>query len=149
MGLVFNSRLWVLLSVLNRHPSHHYFSYFFCLLCIAYACMYGYITSIVSGRVLFFVITCERVGTMDWMCFPWQPPGPRHEGSAVPGRVEKCRSPTTTTTTFHIWWSLARFTCNLRTNVWKRLNQIIFSTALNFFKMCRQCKPRHDMLKHR
>jgi len=27
-GLVFNSRLWVLLSMFIRHPSHHYFSYF-------------------------------------------------------------------------------------------------------------------------
>jgi len=24
-GFVFNSRLWVLLSMLSRHPSHHYF----------------------------------------------------------------------------------------------------------------------------
>jgi len=36
-GLVFNSRLWILLSLLVSHPSRHYFSYFSCLLCI---CMY-------------------------------------------------------------------------------------------------------------
>ena len=47
-GLVFNSWRWVLLSMLIRHPSYHYFSYFFCLLCIVYACMYGYINSIVG-----------------------------------------------------------------------------------------------------
>ena len=37
MGLVFTSRLWILLSLLVSHPSRHYFSYFFCLL---YMCMY-------------------------------------------------------------------------------------------------------------
>jgi len=26
-GLVFNSRLWILLSLLVSHPSRHYFSY--------------------------------------------------------------------------------------------------------------------------
>jgi len=36
-GLVFNSRLWILLSLLVSHPSRRYFSYFFCLL---YICMY-------------------------------------------------------------------------------------------------------------
>jgi len=25
-----------------------------------------------SGKVLFFIFTCETVGTLDWMCFPWQ-----------------------------------------------------------------------------
>jgi len=37
-----------LVSVLVLHLSHHYFSYFFCLLCIAYAIMYGYINIIVG-----------------------------------------------------------------------------------------------------
>ena len=40
--------LWVWLSMLIRHPSHHYFSYFFYLLFIAHACIYGYINSIVG-----------------------------------------------------------------------------------------------------
>jgi len=47
-GLDFNSQLWVLLSMIIRYPPHHYFSYLYCLLCIAYACMYGYINSIVG-----------------------------------------------------------------------------------------------------
>ena len=34
--------------MLIRYPSHHYFSYFYCLLCIAYACIYGYINSIIG-----------------------------------------------------------------------------------------------------
>jgi len=41
-------------------------------------CMYGYTNSIVGkGQAmvqqesLFFVITCETVGTVDWMCFLW------------------------------------------------------------------------------
>jgi len=34
--------------MLIRHPSHHYFSYFYCLLCTAYACMYDYINSIIG-----------------------------------------------------------------------------------------------------
>jgi len=34
--------------MLIRYPSHHYFSYFYCLLCIAYVCIYGYIYSIVG-----------------------------------------------------------------------------------------------------
>ena len=38
-GLVFNSRLWILLSLLVSHPSRHYFSYFSAFL--TYACMYG------------------------------------------------------------------------------------------------------------
>jgi len=42
------SRLLVLLSMLICYPSHHYFSHFYCLLCIAYACIYGYINSIVG-----------------------------------------------------------------------------------------------------
>jgi len=25
-----------------------------------------------AGKVRFFVITCESVGTVDSMCFPWQ-----------------------------------------------------------------------------
>ena len=52
-GHVFTSWLWVLLSMLVRHPSHHYFTYFFCLLYVAYACMYGYNNSI-GG-------TCEAI----------------------------------------------------------------------------------------
>jgi len=47
-GLVFDSRLWILLTVLVLHPSHHCFSYFFCLLYIDYACMYGCINSLVG-----------------------------------------------------------------------------------------------------
>jgi len=42
--------------------------------------MYGYINSIVGTcqvmvqrESFIFVITCETVGTVDWMCFPWQP----------------------------------------------------------------------------
>jgi len=34
--------------MLIRYPSHYYFSYFYCLLCIAYACINGYINSIVG-----------------------------------------------------------------------------------------------------
>jgi len=34
--------------MLIRYPSHHYFSYFYCLLCMAYACIYGYINNIVG-----------------------------------------------------------------------------------------------------
>ena len=37
-----------MLSILIRHPSHHYVSYFFCLLYIDFTCMYGYINSIVG-----------------------------------------------------------------------------------------------------
>ena len=44
-GLIFNSTLWILLSLLVSHSSRHYFSYFFCLLCTAYACINGYINS--------------------------------------------------------------------------------------------------------
>jgi len=43
-GLVFNSRLWILLSLLVGHPSRHYFSDFFAFFTFAY--MYGYINSI-------------------------------------------------------------------------------------------------------
>jgi len=38
-GLVFTSRLWILLSLLVSHASRHYFSYFSAF--FAYACMYG------------------------------------------------------------------------------------------------------------
>jgi len=71
-GLVFNSRLWVLLSMLTRHPSHYYFFHFFCLPCVACACV-GTCQPMVQRESLFFVITCETVGTVDWMCFPWKP----------------------------------------------------------------------------
>jgi len=30
-----------------------------------------------SGKVLFFVITCESAGTVDSMCFPWHNKGHR------------------------------------------------------------------------
>jgi len=36
-GLVFNSRLWILLSLLVSHPSRHDIFYCFCL---RYICMY-------------------------------------------------------------------------------------------------------------
>jgi len=39
MGLVFNSRLWILLSLLVSHLSRHYFSYFSAF--FTYARMYG------------------------------------------------------------------------------------------------------------
>jgi len=41
-GHVSNSRLWVLLSMLIRHASHHYFFNLLCLLCIVYTCVGTY-----------------------------------------------------------------------------------------------------------
>jgi len=38
-GIVFKSRLWILLSLLVSHPSRSYFSYFFAF--FTFACMYG------------------------------------------------------------------------------------------------------------
>ena len=39
LSLSFNSRLWILLSLLVSHPSRYYFSYFFAF--FTFACMYG------------------------------------------------------------------------------------------------------------
>jgi len=38
-GLVFNSRKWILLYLLVRHPSRHYFSYLFLLSLHLHVCM--------------------------------------------------------------------------------------------------------------
>ena len=47
--LVFNSRLWILLSLLVSHPSRHYISYFFFL---RYICIYVWLNKQHSWHML-------------------------------------------------------------------------------------------------